>query len=420
MVLRSRLPATLLLALGALPACLQLNEHALPISGADAGPDAGDAAVAPAPDANRDLPPAPADAGDTAAPVPPDATATECTPRELGCTPDDKAIRTCSADGHWMVTTTCPAQTACSAGVCLCPGSCAEEPLLQTQTSGIVEDLVGGGTQLYLAVNGPQASIRRFDVLTRKEAAPVKTGGGEPTFFSLDSDAMGNLLWCSDVRSTHTGQLVYGTQQLETGACTHLRRHGNQVYFLGDLLYRKTLDAAAKRETVTTTPMTTFEIGGEFLYFIAMQKMGSTETALLERLPLGDPTKVETLLRADNVFTAVMPDASHVYLVADGQILRVPLTGAAAPETFWQDTPDAWALAQTDTHVYWSTTTASGSEACSEAQVLRRAKAGGPVTVLSRTPGLCGGQLVRIGDALYTVVWAPLGTAPAKILRIRL
>jgi hypothetical protein len=57
---------------------------------------------------------------------------------------------------------------------------------------------------------------------------------------------------------------------------------------------------------------------------------------------------------------------------------------------------------------------------CGDAQVFRKAKAGGPITVLSRTPSHCAGQLVRIENQLYTVVWGGYPTTvPAKILRIR-
>jgi hypothetical protein len=422
----SPLPSVLFLALGALApsACLQLREDALSVDGDDAsvdgGANRGDTGQAPTPDVAKDMAPP---TGDTATP-PPDVTPTECTPHEVSCTADERSVRTCNDQGRWMVTSTCSADTACSAGVCLCARACADEPGLTTQAPGFVDDFVGGGNLLYLAVNGPQASIRRFDLSTKKETV-VKNGEPDVTVFGLDSDVMGNLIWCSDISTgsgtgtTHTGQLVYGTQRLESGPCAHVRRRDNFVYFMGDLLYRKTLDASAPRQTVTTEPMDTFEIAGDHLYFVDEL----AQEAVLKRLSLADPTKVDIILRRpDAKFLRVMPDASHVYLVSDGQILRVPQAANAQAEVFWQDSgPDAWALAQTNSHVYWTTTTASGSAACSETQVLRRPKAGGPVTVLSRTTGYCAGQLARIGDLLYTPAWvSPPSTTPTKILRIRL
>jgi hypothetical protein len=309
----------------------------------------------------------------------------------------------------------CPAQTTCSAGACLCASNCADELPFQFPSTGIAEDLVGGGSLLYLAINGQQASIRRFDLAAMKDTV-VKSGGSAITFFSLDSDETGDLLWCSDLpASGSTGQLVHGTQTLEMGPCTHVRRRGNQAYYLGELLYRRGLDAGP-RATVIAEPMKTFEIAGDFLYFAARDD----KMAQLKRLSLTDPTKVDTLAsEPDATFPRLLPDASHVYYVSDGKILRVPLAGGAQPEVFWQDpTGVAWALAQTDTHVYWSTTTTSG---CSRAQVLRRAKAGGPATVLSVTPSYCGGGLVRIGDALYTALWvSPPSAMPGRILRIKL
>jgi hypothetical protein len=99
----------------------------------------------------------------------------------------------------------------------------------------------------------------------------------------------------------------------------------------------------------------------------------------------------------------------------------VALKPDAQPEPFWQDAGlQPWALAQTDSHLYWSTIT-PGAAGCTEAQVWRRPKAGGPARAISRVPGFCAGGLVRLGDRLYASVWvAPPGSAPTKLLRIRL
>jgi hypothetical protein len=412
MVLRSHVIAAAVLALGTLVpgACVQFNEHAV-LDPYDAGVDAG-----PGPDASGDLT-APSDT----APAP-DVPSPECTPQAVGCSADGKSIRTCSAEGRWMITSTCAAPNTCSAGVCLCSGPCLDETLFETQTAGILDDLAGGGPYLYLAVNGPQSTIRRFDVPNKKETV-LKQSEPDLTLFALDSDAMGNLLWCSDnlKGGIHTGQLVYGTQVLDPGPCTYVRRQDNLVYFKSDFLYRKTLSASAAREPVTTEPMTRFEISGAQLYFVA----GVGQDAVLKRLPLADPMKVETLLeQKDTDFISLMPDATHVYLISEGKILRVPIMANAQPQTFWQDAQaQAWALAQTDTHVYWSASIPLGgsSEACSEAQVLRQPKAGGPVTVLSRSPGYCAGDLLRLDDKLYAVVRVgSVGPASTRILRIRL
>jgi hypothetical protein len=305
----------------------------------------------------------------------------------------------------------------------VCPGNCAEDPIAETQTPGIVEDLVGGGRLLYLAVIGPPASIRRFDLQTRMETTVQSARPGEIGQFALDSDDTGNLLWCSDLlvpMMSPTGQLVNGTQVLDTGPCTHVRRRNNDAYYKSDVLYRKTLDPGSTRVTVTREPVDTFEIAGDHLYFVAE----IAEEAVLKRLPLADPDKVETITRrANSEFFRLLPDASHVYLIAEGQILKVQQAANAQAETFWQETgPDAWALAQTDTHLYWSTTTPSPTTGCQEAQVLRRPKAGGPVATLARNPGWCAGQLARIGDVLYAAIWKEITPAltSTRILRIRL
>lgn len=418
MLLSSRLSRPLVLALGSLSlaACPQPNMIGVVPDGG-AGSDASDPRADAAPDGARDLSP-PADAGGDTSAAPADA-APECTPKALGCSDDGRSTRVCTDQGRWMVAATCAASSVCSAGLCLCSGSCADiDPVVQLSTAGFVDDLVGGGSVLHLAVNGPQASIRRVDIPGKKEMVVASEPG--IALFALDSDAMGTLTWCNDVLvgASHTGRVVSGAQQLETAACTHVRRHDGAVYFKGDLLYRKTLDAAP-RQTVTTEPMQLFEIAGNYLYFTAKPN----QDVVLKRLSLAEPTKVETLaVHKNTTVPQLMLDASHVYLVSEGKILRVPQAANAQPEVFWEDpAADAWAMAQTDSHVYWSTTAAAGATECGEAQVFRRAKAGGTATPLSRTPGHCGGQLVRLGEQIYTTVWvSPPSVVPTKILRIRL
>jgi hypothetical protein len=377
--------------------CVSANETGSAYNSSDGANTGGahDASEA-SPDLPVDAPadqPAPADAGETAAPDT-DVTANQCTPP-------------------------CAAPSACNAGVCLCPENCAEDPLFETQTPATTGELVGGGRFLYLAVNGPQASIRRFDLQTRIESV-VESAGLEVATFALDSDSMGNLLWCSDVLSDtgRTGQLVYGTQVAESGPCTDVRRRNNFIYYKGGALFRKTFDPTSSRERISTEPMDTFEIAGDHLYFVDPL----AQEAVLKRLPLADPAAVETITRRSGTsFLRLLPDSAHVYLIADGQILKVAQTPGAQAETFWQEAgPEAWAMAQTDTHLYWSATTAAGATDCSEAQILRRPKAGGPVTALARYPGFCAGQVVRIGGVLYAAIWQPPPAASTRILRIRL
>jgi hypothetical protein len=242
-------------------ACVQPNRTGvLPDAGRDAAPEA---AAEAAPEATP-----PDDVSDGASA---DAAPTECTPRAVGCA-DTRSVRTCSAEGRWTVTSTCPAATACSAGACLCPGECADDPVVETATAGLVDDLVGGGRFLYLAVNGPQGNIRRFDLATKMETVVKSAGSGltDIGVFALHGDEMGNLLWCSDVTNgaTRTGQLMSGNVELDSNPCTHVRRHGEFVYFKSDVLYRKTLESGSLRETITREAMESFEIAGDDLYFI--------------------------------------------------------------------------------------------------------------------------------------------------------
>jgi hypothetical protein len=432
MVLRSHPPTSVLfvvLALGAsvLIACVQPNERGTrppADAAAEAAPDSRDPGPDAAPDAGVDRP-AP---GDTSVP-PPDVMPTECTPRATGCSADGRSVRTCSDQGRWMDTATCAARRSCSGGLCLCAAEvCDEGPLFQTETPGVVGDMTGGGRFLFLAVNGPQSSIRRFDVLTPAETVVWK-GRPEFTVYALDSDPLGNLSWCSAVHgASDTGQLMYGDGQLlDTGACSHVRRRDGLVYYQSDALHRRPADPAALGDTLTRTAMEKFEIAGDHVYFI-----GHTDKeAFLGRLPLADPTRVETLARRpDSLFLDMLVDATHVYVVADGQIFRIPQAGGAQLEMFWQEAgSEAWAMAQTDAHLYWSTTTPSPAGGCSEARVWRRPKMGesaggstsGPAEVLSKVQGFCAGDLVRLDDHLYTAIFVnPPGAAPTRVLRIGL
>jgi hypothetical protein len=411
----------ILLAVLATLACVQFQEHgglslqdgAVPMTDASPdtrpgpSPDAAPRDVAAPPDGAADLPAPPADAG-------------ECTPQAVSCTPDGKAPRTCDATGHWVAGTACAGTTACSAGVCLCALDCVSDPGLSAQASGFVEDLVGGGPALHLAVNGPTASVHRFEIATGK-ASTVKTGDPDFTLFRLDGDPTGTLITCSATfkGGGQSGQLTWGTQRLDGGPCTWARRRDDAVYFKSDNLYRKSMGSAA-RQMVTTEPMDTFEIEGNYLYFAFKD---TKDVGSLKRLSLTDPTKVEMLLQeASTRYVELMPDAKHIYVIADGEILRVS-AGGGAPETFWKATGlHAAAMVQTDTHVYWSAAPQLGGMVCTgETQILRQAKAGGQPTVLSRNSNYCAGDLVRLGNQIYTAIWNdPLGATSIKILRIQL
>lgn len=452
MVLRRLCPPPLIFALGALAlvACVTPNERGtrpvVPGDAATDGRDAGGSGPEVGPDGPRDVPspadagdtstPPPADARDTSTPPPPDARDTsappvdgpapECTPREVGCTANNDAPRVCNDQSKWVTMAACPAQTTCNGGACVCPGNCADPtPVAQTQIGGgVADDLAGGGRSVFLGINGPRAGIRRFDTQNGMEMSVTSAMGSEVGTFALDSDSMGNLIWCSDLTTpgspTRTGRLVYGTLTLDTGPCTHVRRHNNFVYFKSDVVYRKTLDAGSNRSEVSREAMTIFEIAGDSLYFVGE----ANQAAFLKRFPLADASKVETITtRPNSSFRHLLPDATHVYLISEGVILRARQTPNAQAEVFWEEMgPEAWAMAQTDTHLYWSATTSSGASDCSEAQVLRRAKSGGGMAVaLARAPGYCAGELVRIENNIYTSVWLPPpSTTPARILRIRL
>jgi hypothetical protein len=434
MVLMALRPGSLgpVLAACTLLACVQPNAHGTGprLDGAADAPAPGDGApdtwaidaataadrggVAAPPDA---APPPPDTAG---ADQGPDLLPTECTPRENGCTADGRAIRVCDDQGRWTVGTTCGAQTACSAGLCLCtPESCDEGTI--HEAPGLVEAIAGSGTTLFLGLSGPRSSIRSFDV-EAETAATVHMGGSDFTRYALDADAMGSLVWCSEVGSApaSTGQLGFGATLLDTPAgCVHVRKIGDVVYYRADDLYRRSTGGSPP-QTVSSAPMTRFEIAGEHLYLIG----AAGEEAVLKRFALAEPAKVETLLRRpDGTFRRLAVDGAHAYVVADDRLLRVPLAGNAAPEDVWVDEgPEVWGLALSDSHVYWSTTTPDLTGGCLRAQVWRRPKAGGTRVAVSTVQGRCAGELFILAGRLYTAVFQPslLFSGPSEVLRLRL
>jgi hypothetical protein len=366
---------------------------------------------------------APADVapGDTTAPADlaapaPDGPPTECMPGALGCSADGLSVRTCSKQGTWTVTSTCAAQTTCSGGTCLCAPEVCDEGSIHTiaPTPGLVGDLAGGTGSIYVAVNGPQASIRQI-VLQNDAESVVQMGTAPIAVYSLDTDAAGTLIWCSDVPG-QGGELTYGTTRLDTGSCTHVRRRDDVVYYKSDFLYRKGL-AGSPRVMVTREPMDTFELAGDFVYLIGHEG----ENSFLKRLSLADPGRVDTIAsRSDWLLRRLMVDPTHAYVMTEDAILRVAQGATAQPDTFWRDaSAQPWALAQTDSHVYWSTTTVGGT-GCLRAQVWRRPKQGGPEAIVSTVQGRCAGELLVLGSYLYATIGGPPGVAPTDILRIRL
>ena len=432
MVLRARWLGfrVVLMSLVALPllACEGLNQLGLRGSlDAEAGGEsdsggADDRPMSASPDAGG----VDADRAGDAPAESPDAMPTECRPLAISCSTDGRAIRTCSEQGRWTNTANCGVQQECSGGVCVCaagsPGACDGAPIHQiAPITATVVDMAIGNQSLFLAIIGTQSSIRRIDLGNPVET-PVHTGGTDVSLYALaDADPTGQPIWCSEIgmAPTRTGELWYGDTRLESSRCRHVRRRDGQVYFLGEALYRRELDAGSSRELVSTQPMAKFEIAGDYLYFIG--DLGSD--AFLKRLSLADFTQVDTIVtRPDEGFRRLMADSSHVYLLGQGSIFRAPQAATGQLEPFWED-PGlvSWAMAQTDSHLYWSTTTPAAAESCSEAQVWRRAKSGGMAKSIFKVVGRCANELVRLGDHLYTVTWGfPPGMSPISVWRIRL
>jgi hypothetical protein len=428
-----RLPLVLM---GLLPlACVQPQTTGSRTDPSEAGADRPDAA-APTPDAapdtgvdsggittppSRDSAPPPPDAAPPVdrPPPPPDAMLPECTASQLSCTADGTAVLTCSPQGRWVMGTSCGDQNVCSAGVCVCKRDRCDEGTIHT-IDGWAEALAGGGRSLFYAVNGTRAVIRRFD-LGSEQVETLRYGDSGYVRYALDAP-QGNLIWCSDIRqgADRTGALIYGTTQLESGFCEQVQRADQLVYYKGDRLYRKPLDDSP-RESVTDQAMSRFEVAGGHVYFIGND---DDDQGFLKRIPLANLSRVETLVEeADNLFNRLLVDSTHVYVLADEEVLRVPLTAGTQPEVIWSQvgaTP--WSIVQTPSHIYWSAMTLS-SDLCVEAQVWRRAKSGGTAESVSAVTGHCAGEMVLLDNHIYAAVYLLSGIAavgPTQIRSIRL
>ena len=157
-----------------------------------------------------------------------------------------------------MQTANCGATEECSGGVCVCAAGTSgrgADSIHQISSSAVsVVDMAVGDQSLFLALVGVDSSILRF-ALPNGPQTFVDMALSDRSLYALDAaDPMDNPIWCSEVRprGAKTGELWVGGMQLETGRCTHVRRRGNQLYYLGDALYRRGLEPGARREMVST------------------------------------------------------------------------------------------------------------------------------------------------------------------------
>jgi hypothetical protein len=401
----------------------------------EAGPDAGGGRQAevdaqpdrvPESDAPADAPPPVDRAGDEGPPPPvdsaPEALPIECRTGETGCSLDRHEARLCNAAGRWTVTATCAAGSVCTAARCLCepgPGdssACDEGPIHHLLRP--VQIMSAGRDALYLVVDYEQPSLRRFVPRDGREQT-LQMSGEERVDFSIDADAMDNLVWCT-LRAGpkgEVGQLLIGERVLESTPCRWLRKLGNDIYYAAtdSNIYRRSLVGLAPQVVARDPGLWRFEVTGDHIYYLFNQ-----DDAYLQRVSLSDPTRVTTLVtRQLAEFRALAVDGAHVYVVDEDRVLRVPLAGGVA-ETFWRGAGEAVReLAQTASHLYWSTET-GGVRGCARSQVWRRAKEGGPPTALTTVMGQCAGPLALLGDRLYAATSSGYShdVVPAQLLRL--
>jgi hypothetical protein len=389
-----------------------------------ATPDAAaDTSTTPPRDAPADLPPP----ADTAAPA---DTMPECTPQAIGCATDNQ-VRTCSAQGKWMVGQTCGTGTVCSAGLCLCSmGSCDEgviHSVAQSQPAG--HDLSPGRQGLFLAINGLQPSIRRITFGSPVTDSPVDSNQ-ELSVYALDSNATGNLIWCRQTGGNMPtdGELRQegSTGPLDPVPCSHVRQVGSIIYYKTATGLNRRPIGGSSAEPVTGEPMTRFDVAGDFLYFVGESDPGGSGPSFLKRLSLSNATRVDPIATRDGGFLGLLVDGSHVFAWTETEILRVPRAGDPQPEMLHREPVaghDIWAVAQTDSHIYWSTSISEPGNkgACAEARVSRLPKSGAaPAVVISQAPRRCAGDLVVVGDRVYAATWSPSLSTIIDLRRIRL
>jgi hypothetical protein len=320
------------------------------------------------------------------------------------------------------------AQTECSAGLCLCSGQACNEGVIHriNATAGPVVDMTAGGQSLFLAITGLQASsiLRVSAPASSSPTETVVKMGTRDAHFAVDADPTGDLVWCSEVGTgaSKTGELAYGNRTLDTGRCDQVRRRDQAIYFHGESLYRLTLEMGSSPQFVSGESMTRFEVAGDSLYFVGDLPTDPPGT-FLKRLSLMRPTQVDTVATlTDDSFFRLLVDRSHVYLMAEGKILRVPQGATAQPEILWQDPAlETAAMAQTESHIYWSTSRFVGDTTnCAAAGVWRRAKSGGDAQVIADVRSRCAGDLVVLGDRLYLAVFTFSPFAGSELVRVRL
>ena len=136
--------------------------------------------------------------------------------------------------------------------------------------------------------------------------------------------------------------------------------------------------------------MKKFEVAGDSLYFIGDTNPDGAGESFLKRLSLSHAGQVTPIAsRADLVFLGLLATAHTSMPGADRKSCALPLAGGSQPERVLREPGDditIWAMAQTDSHVYWSTTSstrAARGTAC-RAQVSRVPKDGGAPVLVSQ------------------------------------
>jgi hypothetical protein len=431
MVLRFNTARWLLLALP-LVGCVQPREdglYFLPDAGGQP-PPVPDAAVEgsppDAPVSPRDS--APPDASPPDAPPPPDAMVMECTPNAVGCTADNRQVRTCNGQGRWVPGQTCAATDVCSVGACVCnPPNCEDGTIkkIEMDLSSLPGDMAAGSRALFLSFDGAVSRILRFDLQSPQNTVQRTVHDGtadDAASYALDADAMDNLVWCSLATqgSLKSGEIVYGANApLDTGPCTDVQRRDNFIYYKTGSLHRRAL-GSDERETLSNQAMEKFVVTADAIYFVGTAGAAGGEENVLGRLSLTDLNKVDIFVHhaEDDLFRGLLTDGTHVYAWSYDEVLRVPLGGGPS-ESLWRDQgTDLWSLTQSESHLYWSVNVPGNG--CIEAQIWRRPKAGGEAKIIASLGGYCAGPLVRLGDRIYAVTWAPPGGELTLLRRLRL
>jgi hypothetical protein len=301
--------------------------------------------------------------------------------------------------------------------VCGAPG--CDEGTFLAAGDGVAEMAAGGDFIFFRRSSDVESkTLYRLDLRTRlawpvygTAAQPYRLAGG----IAVDANGIG--YWCREMpEGFFIGDVMKEGSSLEPSWCNQLALTATHLYIRrSDGLFRRELGKAGQTR-VGDGEAIVFTVTDDYAFTTSRTRISST----VSRTALADPSRSEPILtQAGDLFMGLVADKAHVYVVTSPSgLIRVPVGGGEAEVVWRVDADNVVKAALTETHVYWSVTTAQADK-CGEARVYRRLKAGGLPSLISAVPGYCAIDLLVHRDHVYSAIAEGTGVGPSRILRIR-